>query len=163
LLAARQGAGALLEALAQARKEAADPLEVLRPPLARTAVAAELEVLPHRQGREDVASLGHLDHAARDDAFRRLRGDVLAVEPDRALERPADAADDVVERRLAGPVAAEQRHDFARPDLELDAAQDLDGAIACVHRLHFEHRRLSHKRPPPGGSWPRPRPDRLRS
>ncbi len=55
---------------------------------------------------------------------------VAPVEADRAAERPVEAADVVVQRRLAGAVAAQQRHDLAGADREVEAAQHLDGAVA---------------------------------
>ena len=47
--------------------------------------AAELDVVAHRQLGKDVAALRHVADAGFEQASRRPVGDVLAVEPDRAL------------------------------------------------------------------------------
>ncbi len=52
-----------------------------------------------------------------------VAGDVVAVDQHRAGTRRDDAADDVDQRRLAGPVRAEQREDLATLDGEVDVTQ----------------------------------------
>src|SRR5256885_8385687 len=79
LLAAREGAGHLPLALAQAREEREDGLEGggAGRPLAR----AQLEGLRHAQGREELAPLRHVGDAPRDHLRRRPTIDALAPEP----------------------------------------------------------------------------------
>ena len=66
-------------------------------------------------------------------------GDRLSIEGDGAAEWPVEAADIVVQRRLAGAVAAQQRHDLAGADRKIDAAQHLDGAVARPQRADLKH------------------------
>ena len=54
------------------------------------------------------------------------RGDVAALEADRALARPVEPVDRAQRRRLAGAVRAEQRHDLALVHLERDPLQRVD-------------------------------------
>ena len=114
LLAARQRAGGLDEPLAEPWKDRQYVVEVLRPRGAAAAVAAELEILAHREVGEHAAPFRHLHQPGLDDAHGGCARDVGAVEADRAAERPVEAGNVVVEGRLAGAVAAQQRHDLAR-------------------------------------------------
>ena len=72
LLAARQRAGALRTALAQAREDRKHALAVLRAARAGAPVAAEIEILAHREIGEDAPALRHMDKSARDDRGRLL-------------------------------------------------------------------------------------------
>src|SRR5439155_23155068 len=103
LLAARERRGGLAEALPEARENARDPLEILRPPRSSAPVAAELEVLEHRKIGEHTPAFGHLDEAQVDDPRGIRAGDVLAAEADRAGERPVQRAQVVVQGGLATP------------------------------------------------------------
>src|SRR5579883_507436 len=154
LLAARQRAGVLRPALLQAGEDGDDVVEVLLPAGAATAVAAELEVLANRQVGEDAPAFRDLDEARLDDAGRAGTGDIDTVEVDPAAERTIEAAEIVVERRLAGAVAAQQRHDLAGADAEIDAAQDLDWAIARAQALHVKHE-APQARSTLAAPWPR--------
>ena len=58
-----------------------------------------------------------------------------------------DAADALDERRLAGAVVADQRHDFAGIHVEVDVVQDLDCAKALVDTPQREDGRISHHVP----------------
>src|SRR5581483_5031844 len=79
---------------------------------------------------EDVLDRGHVleetdvleraPHAPRGDRVRRLAGDVLAEERDRAARRLVDAGQHVEERRLAGAVRADQRDHLAARHRETD-------------------------------------------
>ena len=53
---------------------------------------------------------------------------LLALEDHAARARLEAAGDDLDQRRLAGAVVAEQRHDLAAADRETDAAQRFDRA-----------------------------------
>ena len=95
-------------------KIAEHALEVAGAPLACSRERAQFEVLAHRQVREHAATLGHLDQAG----LRRCRGSARRVRsaPSNCTVPPqagVDTAHGVVQRRLAGAVAAQQRDDLA--------------------------------------------------
>ena len=56
-------------------------------------------------------------------------GDVAPVEDDGSALGLGDPADGVEQRRLAGTVGAEQRHDLALVDLHVDAEEHLHVAV----------------------------------
>ena len=62
---------------------------------------------------------------------------------DLAARRRHQPHDRLHRRRLAGAVAAEQRHHLARPRLERDAVQDMGAAVIGVQVLHGEHGTVS--------------------
>jgi hypothetical protein len=51
-----------------------------------------------------------------------------------------DAGQDLHQRRLAGPVLADQRDDFSALDGEVDLVQRDDAGKAFADRLHLEYR-----------------------
>ena len=60
--------------------------------------------------------------------LRRVYGDLAPLEDHLAAVRPVCAGDALDERRLAGAVVADERHDLARPDVEIDLRQSLHRA-----------------------------------
>jgi hypothetical protein len=70
-------------------------------------VAAEHEVVEHREVVEQLDVLEHPGHAERGDRRRAAAEQVLAEEADRALLGPVDARDAVEDRGLAGAVRAD--------------------------------------------------------
>ena len=102
----------------------------LRSRHALAAVRAGVEVLAHREPREDVVALRRQRDAALDDRRRPPAGavhaapaDLRAVQPDRA-GLPAGQADDRLQQgRLAVPVEADQPHRLAPLDLEVEVVQ----------------------------------------
>ena len=119
-----------------------DAVEVLlQPALVLPLERAHLEVLEHGHPREELAPLGRLRDAARDDVVRRLVGDVLAAEADPAAPRMVEPVDRAQRRRLAGAVRAEQCDDLALAHLEGDALQRVDRAVVGVDPLELEDRR----------------------
>ena len=72
---------------------------------------------------------------------RRLQ-DVGALHRDGARARPDQAGDHPHQGGLAGAVRADHADRFARLDLEADAEQRLEGAVARIDRFQFEHARL---------------------
>jgi hypothetical protein len=52
--------------------------------------------------------------------------DVVPVDRDASLAGVDDAANDADQRRLAGAVGAEQRKDFAAPDLQVNVLQRVE-------------------------------------
>ena len=143
LLAAREVARLLVRPLAQNREQVDHPLLGLGHGAVVLAdhPGAEPEVLVHREGREDAAPARHEREALPGDRLRLLAGDRRAVEPDRAaadLDQPAGALE---QRRLAGAVGAEQRHDLALVHLEVDAEEDLHRAVGDLDLLARQHDR----------------------
>ncbi len=69
------------------------------------------------------------DMALADAAHER----VLAVEADLTFVGPVEAGDDAQHRGLARARGAEQRHELARGDLEIDMVERGEGAEASGH------------------------------
>ena len=81
LLAARQRAAQLLQALFQAGKAAKDAIEAgLDFGFVRAGVSAHFQVFHHRQRRKDLAAFRHLHDAQPHDVLRRRQGEVVAAE-----------------------------------------------------------------------------------
>src|SRR5437773_8930917 len=160
LLAARQRAGALREALLEAWEELVDALEVLRDLRWGIAprIGAHLEVLFHRHTREDPPALGRVREAEADDLVRRHLREVAVAHPDGALPRAQDTGDRSQRRRLPGAVAADERYDLALAHRERGALQRLDVAVVGVDLLDLEERHQatwSTMRPSPSPDTPR--------
>ena len=106
---------------------------------------ADDDVVDHGHGLKTLHDLeGTADPALA--AFgRRQRGDVFAVEDDRALRRRQHARDQVEQRRLAGAVRADQADDFAAPDRDRDVAVGNQAAEALPDTAGFEEWRRRHR------------------
>src|SRR5687767_13518702 len=89
------------------------------------------QVLVHGELRKDVAVLGHVADAQVRDLERLAAEDLLVAPGHRAfaVDEPHDGLDG---GRAAGAVAAEQRDDFSRLDVEVDAVQDVALAVEGV-------------------------------
>src|SRR3954462_776111 len=144
LLAAGEEIGGGVEALGETREVGEDALEVPAHAMAGLALeAAELEVLRHRHAGEQPAALRDVADAEARDFGRGQAGDLLGSEPDRARGLGSDADQRLEQRRLAGPVAAEQRHDLVLTYVEGDVDQDVALAVVGIHpRGGKKHRRL---------------------
>jgi hypothetical protein len=145
LLAARQGAAALLAPLGQPGEHLEHPVEVFLEMHRIGDDGAHLQIFVDAHAREDTPAFRHLGHAPQHDLVGRQTGDVLAFQPDRAGPRARAAADRHQQGRLAGAVGADQGHDLAMGDIEVDPVQRLDGAIECRHRPDFKHGRFRHR------------------
>ena len=66
--------------------------------------------------------------------------DLLALEEHLAAVERVDADDRLDQRALAGAVVAHQRRDLHRKHVEVDAAQDVNGAEALVHLAQGQQR-----------------------
>ena len=84
----------------------------------------EPDVLERRQQREHVRDLERAADPGAGAPERRLGRDVDAVEKDAAARRPGQAGDEVEERRLAGPVRADDGKQLTFADLEPDTGDD---------------------------------------
>src|SRR5258705_2761930 len=119
-------------------------------------VAAHLEqparhdVVEHAHALEEGDVLERARDAERGHVGRRQVRALLAGEPDAALERVIEAADDVEERGLAGAVGADDGQDLAALDLEAHLVQRHQRAEAHADGLHFQqgprHRPTSRMR-----------------
>jgi hypothetical protein len=118
-------------------------LGVHRSPVDPAAAADRLtpheDVLGDREVREERGLL--VDH--RDASGLRLRRrtevDGLAAETHLAGVPAVDTRDDLDQRRLAGPVLADQRVDRAPLDLQGSRPQRDDGPEGLRHAFQFEH------------------------
>jgi hypothetical protein len=125
-LAAGQGAGAPVEQVLEAehRGDLVDPASPLRgsdPPHPQ----AEAHVPAHgHPGVEGVALEHHGDVAL----LRQGRGDVAVADEHPALGRLLQPGDHPQHGGLAAPGRADEHHEFARLDLEVDVAHGLDAA-----------------------------------
>jgi hypothetical protein len=102
---------------------------------------SELEVVGDGEVREDAASLRHVRHAFAGDDVRLHAADVLAVERDLALARLEQARDRAERGGLARAVRADEGDDLALLDVEVDAVQRGDGAVADFEVADREDRR----------------------
>ena len=91
---------------------------------AHRSLRRQAHVLVRRQQREDVRDLERAADPGLRTPVRRLLGDVDPVELDGAARRPAQAGDEVEERRLPGPVRADHGKELTIEDLELDIGDD---------------------------------------
>src|SRR5205814_10410078 len=88
-------------------------------------VAAHLQVLAHRHGREDVELLRHVGQSEPRNLARGLARDVPAVERAGPGFRPQQPGDDFEQGGLAGAVRPDDADDLALADDEVDAFKDL--------------------------------------
>src|SRR5215472_7796647 len=101
----------------------------------------ELEVLQHRQVGEAAGARRHVGDLALGPAVWGPAADVDVSDADRA-GGPGEQANDAQERgRLAGAVAAQQRHQFAVPDTEVEVEDDVALAVADVEPANLEHQK----------------------
>ena len=97
-------------------------------------LAAEVHVL---DDVEVVAEGEILVHDLDPELCRVLRAgdrDLLSLEVDVALVDRVDPGDALDQRRLAGAVVADERHDLARPHLEVDVLERVHRAEALRRR-----------------------------
>ena len=96
------------------------------------------QVLLDVQAREDAALLRAVGEAQPGDLVGRLADRLAALEGDRAGALLDDAHDRLQRRRLAGAVAAQQRHQLAAADLEAHAVQDVRFAVPGLQAVDLE-------------------------
>jgi len=120
LLAARQRAAVLPLPLLQDREQPEDPGEILVEAGRVGGSRPDLQVFEHGHPREDSPPFRHLGDPAPDDFERFQPGDVSPVEQNPAARRPRPAANRHQQGRFARAVGADQSHDLAGADLEID-------------------------------------------
>ena len=94
--------------------------------------------------REDLAVLRHEAEAGARDVVRLQPGHHPAFQGDPAAPGRRQAHDRLHGGRLAGTVAAEQRHGLALPHRKADTEQDLAGAVIDVEILDLHDRLRTH-------------------
>ena len=147
LLAARKRAAALCKALLEPGKELCHTRQVLLEMSRAINLGAHLEIFQHRHAPEDAPPFRRLrDPEARDRVCFEPR-DVLAGEADRSLSRPRIAADGHHQRRLAGAIGTDQRHDLAFRDLDIDTLQRHDAAVVALDAADAEKGRAHGSSP----------------
>src|SRR2546425_10216838 len=143
-----------------AREHLAGPGDQRRPPLEpderipaqrRQAEQGQRDVSQQRLAREERDDLvGAADAEVRAPATRDPR-DVTVEESDRAAVRPKLPGDEVEERRLAGPVGADDQTALAGLDGEIHGGGD---AQAAERLLKAAHGQRGHRPPWGGPTWP---------
>ena len=135
-------AGEIAAAPRQHGLEHREKLEQLLRDLAlvgRQTGVAGLEVLAHRQQREDLAPLRHVGDAAPRPLVGAHAGDVLALEEDAPAAHRLVADDGAQQRALAHAVAAEHAGDLAALGADGHLAQRLRRAVVQIDALNRQH------------------------
>ena len=109
-------------------------------------IRAHAQILGDAHARKDAAALRGLRDAQMRDAMGRCMCDVLSVETDFAGARTRPAEHRHHQGRFAGAVGADQRHDLAGSDIEVDALERLDVTIGGAQAADGEQwmRRRAH-------------------
>jgi hypothetical protein len=139
LLAARQKARRLRPALLEHREIGIDDFEILGDARALAAVGAHAQVFSDREVREHLAPLGHMRQAHAHDPVGVHPVDPGAVELDLALLRVHQPRHRLHQRRLAGPVGAQDGDDLAFLHIQRHAAQRHDRAVESLDVAHLQH------------------------
>jgi hypothetical protein len=100
---------------------------------------AHLEIVGHRERREDAPAFGDVGDAVRDHLVGRPAADRRALEGDLARARRDQAGDHAQQRGLAGAVRPDHGHRLAGPHGEGDVPERREGAIAGGHGAQLEH------------------------
>ena len=108
-----------------------------------TRIGAQLEVLAHRHLAEQAPALRHHGQAPHDDMVWLHSGDVVTEQVHPALVRMEQSAHAFHERRLAGPVCANQGHDLPPQDAQADVAQRRHHAVGGLQLTDLEARAFS--------------------
>ena len=98
------------------------------------------DVGPDRDSPDEPDVLEGAGHPGRHPLVGRGVGDVEPPEPAPAGVGPAEPADHVEQRRLAGAVGADDADDLQLADLEGDVAQRLHATEADRGALDLKHR-----------------------
>ena len=121
--------GALFEPFGQPRKQLEHQRQrLVAIGLAAIHVAAEAQIVVHRQARKQPSVLRHIGDAARGDQMLRHAVDPRIIKGDGAGARTFGPGDRFQQRRLAGAVGARDADDLALLDLDRDC-RDRDQAL----------------------------------
>src|SRR5438132_1041833 len=141
-LVARRGAGPEIgrdELLDVRLLPRADPLHQAEP-------QEDAQVLLDTEIGEDPARFGNDEHAPAEALMRGKHRDVLAVEEYVTARRLDDAGGDVAQRRLAGAVRSEQRHDRPGGNVDAHAVEHVELAVPRRDVLDRERGRRARRR-----------------
>src|SRR5206468_2675810 len=105
----------------------------------------EEDVLRGSEGLEQLVALIHAGDAAARQLVRRTSRDVLAGEGHRARRRVELAGEDVEERRLPGPVWADDRAALARSHAERHAVERLHPSELAAEVVRRQQRCAVHE------------------
>ena len=103
-------------------------------------LAPDIDVFRHGQVLHEVQLLMDDADAERLRVARAVDVDMLSKEFDRAAVARVDAGQHLHERRLAGAVFADQRHDLSLADLQLRVVQRVDAREVFLDTGHSENR-----------------------
>ncbi len=146
LLTPGQRARQLLLAFLKPRKEPEHALEALRPATPPAAGGgAELQVVQHGHGREELAALRHMGDAAPHDLGRGEPAEARAFPLDESAANGQESGDGLERRGLPGPVAADERHRLPLADLERDVAHR--GEVTVTRLDPFKPEQRGHTPP----------------
>ena len=134
LLAARELATAVVLSFGEARKGLVDTFDAPGP---APDAGGEPQMLVHAERAPQPAALRNIADAETRDPCRRLVGDVLAADPDRAATCPEQAHDAFAQRGLAHTVAADHR-EHAGLQRQVDALQRMRMPVIDVEPPDFE-------------------------
>src|SRR5262249_36010319 len=109
------------------------------------ALAAEIQILAHGQGGEDLAVLGHVADAGARDEIGAETGDVVPLEPDLPDGRH-QAHDGLAGGAAAHAVATEEADDLPRPHVQVHALQDVALPVVGVQLADLQHQPASAPR-----------------
>jgi hypothetical protein len=109
-----------------------------RPPSRTAAVSPDHEVLLDRQAREEAPAFGHQAHAAADPLVGGDAGQVEPLVADGSAPHPDLSHHRPQQRRLAGPVGADDGDGLAAADLQGQLVERLEVAVAGVERLDLQ-------------------------
>ena len=111
-----------------------------------TTQGAEREVFSNGQPGEQPSTLRHQADAESGDLLRSFAVDALGAEQHASGGRPDETHDALEGRRLAGAVAAEERHDLVLADAKRDVVQHVALAVERIDRVDLDDRRRVHFR-----------------
>jgi hypothetical protein len=134
----------LPDALLEARKKRENLFGVLVEMLHVVQARAHLEVLHDGHARKDAPPFRRLRYAHAGNLMCRHFGDVGTGEGDPAGPRPRIAEDRHHQRRLAGAVGPDKRHDLALMDRHVDAVERPDIAVVGLDAFDLQQRFRSH-------------------
>jgi hypothetical protein len=103
---------------------------------------AKVKILRDRHTRDEAGLLIYHRNAVAPGERRAGDLDSPALDSDFALGRRHRASEDLDERRLACPVLADDRVNFAAPQVEMDVFKRGNAAIVLADAYHFQDGRL---------------------